>query len=91
MLRPGDSEESLTVKYGSFGLLAVKALQEFKQQHDSEMANLKTQLAELARQNKELQAQKEEHDKRLTALEGFVRAQQAQAAGSQKTYARNGN
>ena len=80
MLRPGDSEESLTVKYGSFGLIAVKALQEFKQQQDSEMTKLKAQLVELAQENAALAAKNKENDDRLVALERLVHDHQRQTA-----------
>lgn len=45
--KDGD-QSSLAVGYGDFALIAVKAIQELKQQHDAEMADLKRQVAELA-------------------------------------------
>jgi len=47
MVKPGDTEESWTVKYGTFGLIAVKALQELKTEKDAEQAVLKKELADL--------------------------------------------
>jgi hypothetical protein len=84
MTPPGESEESLTVKYGSFGLIAVKALQELKQQQDAELAQLKAQISELTRNN-------QERDDRLAALERFVREQQVQTAGFKSSPVRDGN
>lgn len=47
---PTTQEKTLAVGYSDFGLVAVKALQEFKVKHDAEMAEMKTQLAELRAQ-----------------------------------------
>lgn len=51
---PTTKETNLAVGYSDFGLIAVKALQEFKQKHDAEVADLKAQLAELKAQMAEV-------------------------------------
>ena len=51
---PNTKETNLAVGYSDFGLIAVKALQEFKQKHDAEVADLKAQLAELKAQMAEV-------------------------------------
>jgi hypothetical protein len=51
---PETKEKSMTVGYSDFGMVAVKALQEFKAQHDSEVTELKAELAELKSQMKAL-------------------------------------
>lgn len=75
-LDPNTGETNLTVSYGNFALIALKALQEFKTRHDTETAELKAQLAELQAQNQvqaERQAvQRQELDalhERLASLE----------------------
>jgi hypothetical protein len=52
----GDGGKSLSVGYGDFGLIAIKAVQELKAQHDAELSALKAQLAEIIRENKELRS-----------------------------------
>ena len=47
-------EKNLTVGYSDFGIIAVKALQEFKAQHDAEVKELKAQVADLKAQMKEV-------------------------------------
>lgn len=47
-------EKNLTVGYSDFGIIAVKALQEFKAQHDAEVKDLKAQVADLKAQMKEV-------------------------------------
>ncbi len=69
---PQTKEKSLTVGYGDFAVIAIKALQEFKQQHDAELARLKTQLAELTRDNQALLSRNEASDKRLAAIEALL-------------------
>lgn len=53
---PETKETNLAVGYSDFGLIAVKALQEFKAQHDAEMKDLKAQMAEVILLNKELRS-----------------------------------
>jgi hypothetical protein len=65
-------EKTLSVGYGDFATIAIKSLQEFKQRHDAEVADLKQQLAELARANERLQAANQERDARLAAVEQFI-------------------
>jgi len=65
-------EKTLSVGYGDFATIAIKSLQEFKQRHDAEVADLKQQLAELARANERLQAGNQERDARLAAVEQFI-------------------
>lgn len=48
------TEPTLTVGYSDFGLIAVKAIQEFKAQHDAEVKELKAQVADLKAQMKEV-------------------------------------
>jgi hypothetical protein len=50
-----DTKEPLmTVGYSDFGLVAIKAIQELKVQHDAEVKDLKAQVAELKAQMKEV-------------------------------------
>ena len=53
---PVTKETNLAVGYSDFGLIAVKAIQEFKAVHDAEIADLKAQMAELIQINKELRS-----------------------------------
>ncbi|HYG24029.1 MAG TPA: tail fiber domain-containing protein [Verrucomicrobiae bacterium] len=53
---PETKQKTLTVGYSDLGVVAIKAIQELKQQHDSELSEIKAQLAELARENKELRS-----------------------------------
>ncbi len=77
---PDTGETNLTVSYGNFALIALKALQEFTTQHDAETTELKAQVAELQAQNQaqaERQAvQRQELDalhERLASLEKHLR------------------
>ncbi len=47
---PDDGERMMTVKYGAFGLIAVKALQEVKAEKDAEIAALKEEVGALRQQ-----------------------------------------
>lgn len=47
-------EKHLTVGYSDFGLIAVKALQELKTQQDTEIKDLKSQIADLKAQMKQV-------------------------------------
>jgi len=47
MLREGDTHRTMTVKYGMFGLLAAKAVQELKVEQDADNAALKQEIAAL--------------------------------------------
>jgi hypothetical protein len=47
-------ENYLTVGYGDFAVIAIKAIQEFKAQHDAEVKDLKAQVADLRTQMKEV-------------------------------------
>ena len=47
---PTTKEKNLTVGYSDFGMIAVKAIQELKAQHDAELADLKQQMAEMKAQ-----------------------------------------
>ncbi len=47
-------EDYLTVGYGDFGVIGIKAIQEFKQQHDAEVAGLKSEIADLKAQMKQV-------------------------------------
>lgn len=50
-----DTKEPLmTVGYSDFGLIAIKAIQELKTQHDAEVNDLKTQVADLKAQMKQV-------------------------------------
>ncbi|MFN0068741.1 MAG: tail fiber domain-containing protein, partial [Limisphaerales bacterium] len=53
----GDGLTTLAVGYSDFGMVAVKALQEFKTQHDAEVGALKSETAELKAQVADLKAQ----------------------------------
>ncbi len=78
--REENGETTLMVGYGDFALIAVKALQEFKAQHDAEIDGLRTQVTDLSawRQTQEAAetARREEvtalHD-RLASLEKLLR------------------
>lgn len=77
---PMTKETMLTVGYGDFATIAVKALQEFKQLHDAEVSALKAQLADLSRENEKLQAANHERDERLAAIERFIADQNRTSA-----------
>ncbi len=47
-------EQHLTVGYADFGMIAVKALQEFKALHDAEVKDLKAEVADLKAQMKQV-------------------------------------
>ena len=51
---PGRSEKTLMVGYSDFGLVAIKALQELKSDHDREVAALKSEIATLKSQMAEV-------------------------------------
>jgi hypothetical protein len=53
----GGGEKTLTVGYSDFGMIAVKALQEFKAQHDAEVGALKSEAAGLKAEVADLKAQ----------------------------------
>jgi len=44
-------EPTLTLKYGSFGVLAVGAIKELKQEYDNKLAELQEEIAELKKEN----------------------------------------
>jgi len=50
MMRAGETNELLTVKYGTFGLIAVKALQELKAEKDTERAAFQKEIAALKKE-----------------------------------------
>lgn len=47
MSDPESGDKTLTVGYSDFGLIAIKAIQEMKARHDSEVADLKKQVSEV--------------------------------------------
>ncbi len=47
-------ESHLAVGYGDFAVIAIKAIQEFKAQHDAEVKDLKAQVADLRTQMKDV-------------------------------------
>ncbi|MBX3745866.1 MAG: tail fiber domain-containing protein [Verrucomicrobiae bacterium] len=51
---PDTDATTLTVGYSDFGVIAIKAIQEFKAQYDADLARLKAEMADLARENAEL-------------------------------------
>lgn len=53
---PVTKEKTLTVGYSDLGVIAVKALQELKKQHDDELADIRAELKKLAQENLELRA-----------------------------------
>ncbi len=53
---PDSKENWLSVGYGHFAIIAIKAVQELKKQHDSEIADLKAQMTEIIQANKELRS-----------------------------------
>jgi hypothetical protein len=57
---PVTGDTNLAVGYSDFGLIAVKALQELKANHDAEIADLKAQMAELMKMNQALASRLEE-------------------------------
>src|SRR5262249_41110594 len=57
--RPGSDgagEKVLQGGYGDFALIALKAVQELKAKYDADLSELKTQLAEVIRDNQELRS-----------------------------------
>lgn len=57
MLPPEQTVEMMTVKHGTFGLIAVKALQELKQEKDSERDALKAEINQLKEEVARLKGQ----------------------------------
>ena len=53
---PETQEKHLTVGYGDFGVIAIKAIQELKASHDEELKSLRAELAEVKAQLKEVLA-----------------------------------
>ena len=53
---PQSHEKQLTVGYGDFGVIAIKAIQELKASHDEEVRQLRSELAELKSQLKDVLA-----------------------------------
>ena len=53
---PQSHEKHLTVGYGDFGVIAIKAIQELKASHDEEVRQLRSELAELKSQLKDVLA-----------------------------------
>lgn len=51
---PETKETNLSVGYGDFAVIAIKAIQEFKKQHDLEVTDLKAQVADLKAQMKQV-------------------------------------
>jgi hypothetical protein len=83
-------EKTLSVGYGDFATIAIKSLQEFKQRHDAEVADLKKQIAELKRANEKLQAGNQERDARLATIEQFI-ANHSRTVAPQTASVRDGN
>ena len=54
---PVSHEKFYMVGYGDFAVIAIKAVQELKKQHDSEIAELKAQMAEIIQANKAMRAE----------------------------------
>lgn len=57
MFPPEQTVEMMTVKHGTFGLIAVKALQELKQEKDSERDALKAEISQLKEEVARLKSQ----------------------------------
>jgi hypothetical protein len=53
---PDTHEKTLSVGYGDFGVIAIKAIQEMKATHDEELGALRAELAEVKAQLKEVLA-----------------------------------
>jgi hypothetical protein len=51
---PQTKETVLTVGYGDFAVVAIKAIQELKAQHDAEVSDLRAQMADLKAQMKQV-------------------------------------
>lgn len=56
LAHPETHEKHLTVGYGDFGVIAIKAIQELKAGHDMEVKQLRAELAEIRAQLKEVLA-----------------------------------
>ena len=88
MEQKDSNEEYLTVKYGTFGLIAVKALQELKAEKDSEQVALKQQIEELKQEVATLkarQAQSARVDTLQDEVASLKQIVQQLAAASQKS------
>lgn len=83
----GEGEKTLAVGYSDFGMIAIKAIQEFKARHDAEVKDLKAQVAELGELRGELAKARGEKqslaenlsamDARLVRLEKVLKQQAA--------------
>ena len=72
---PKTQSKHLTVAYGDFGVIAIKAIQEMKAGHDAEVKQLREELAELKSQLKEVLASARQ------LKEGSDKARQSAALG----------
>jgi len=78
---PNTHENAMTVGYGDFAVIAIKAIQELKARHDAEMAGVKAQVAELA----DLKAQVAEMKNQLAEVLRASSELRAQAEKSKVT------
>lgn len=86
MEQKDSNQEYLTVKYGTFGLIAVKALQELKAEKDAEQFALKQQIEELKQEVATLKARQAQSARVETLQDEVASLKQIvqQLAASQK-------
>ncbi len=72
MLLEGATKETMTVKYGAFGLIAAKAVQELKQEKDAEVKALQEENASLRERLAALEANDKTRDAKLAAIEKLL-------------------
>jgi hypothetical protein len=80
MLLEGATKETMTVKYGAFGLIAAKAVQELKQEKDAEVKVLQEENAALRERLAALEARDKSFDAKLAALEKALQSVGSPAA-----------
>lgn len=84
---PHQSEQKMTVKYGAFGLIAAKAVQELKKEKDDEISALREENEKLRARLTTLEANDKARDAKLAAIELLLPtvrtvAQKTNAAGN---------
>lgn len=71
-LLEGATKENMTVKYGAFGLIAAKAVQELKQEKDAEVKALQDENAGLRARLAALEANDKTREARLATIENLL-------------------
>jgi hypothetical protein len=80
MVLQGETKETMTVKYGAFGLIAAKAVQELKKEKDAEVKALQEENASLRERLTALEAKDKARDAKLAAIEKLLQSSGPPAA-----------